>query len=84
MQGELGYRKQTSGLRLCRGTTHLNLQHVYGLRLLDGDGLGRQHSDQDPFWRGREVTPASLLLSKFPHGLRSTQVLVRPSRSLAI
>lgn len=50
MQGELGYRKQTSGLRLCRGTTHLNLQHVYGLRLLDGDGLGRQHSDQDPFW----------------------------------
>lgn len=54
-----------TGLRpwaLCRGTAHLDPQHTYRLRLLDRDGFW---SDLNPFWRGREVTQASVLFLFF-------------------
>lgn len=64
--GAIRGRTWASG-SVCRGTTHLNLQYVYGLRLPESDGLRRQRSDQGPVWRGRKVISALPLLSKFPH-----------------
>lgn len=63
---EAGLRPQT----LWKGTAYLDLQHADGLCLLEGDGLWRHHSDQDPVWRGRKVTSAPLRLSSFPCHVR--------------